>query len=270
MSKMQSISESLSHLMNEHAEVINEYELCLKCNKEYGKSHIKYKRNFGPYKKGEVVTQIKECDCGFAAEALRNEKKNKIAKIVSFCQYNHALEIASFENFEADGRDKYYQNTAFDFIRAVTGHEDGDCFYLWGDTGVGKSHLAMAIHKMLLEKDYISLFLNVTQLFDLFKQSYQKDSFFHESDIMNAIKVCDMLILDDIGVIDETDFEKNKLYSVLNIRQGKSVIYTSNLKPDELKNRYGKATGSRFFEGLTEENVFNLVSLSPYRERGMK
>ncbi len=65
-----------------------------------------------------------------------------------------------------------------------------------------------------------------------------------------ALPRFDLLHLDDVGAENRTDWALEQLYSIINTRyeEERSIVVTTNLKPDELADQIGPRTVSRLTE----------------------
>lgn len=136
---------------------------------------------------------------------------------------------------------------------------DDEPFNTWftGDTGVGKSHLAMAMLEALNETDNQQrscLFVDIDEALRRVRTAYRNEqSRFTESYIIDLMSDVDFLVMDDIGAetgnvhTDKTasDFVNRVLRAVLNARQHKSTIFTTNLTRAQLEHVYDKKLVSR-------------------------
>lgn len=136
---------------------------------------------------------------------------------------------------------------------------------LTGKTGVGKSKLASVAANILNERDFSALFLNAQRLNDLFLRSYLAPLWEKES-ILLAVYDADLLVVDDLGA--ESFLQKvtaEYLYTLLSVRSGRPLVITTNLTPNELRERYGERVFSRLFDkssSLTVELVGKDLRLS--------
>ena len=70
-----------------------------------------------------------------------------------------------------------------------------------------------------------------------------------EDDDLDRFLDCDLLIIDDLGAEITNKFTVSCLYNLLNMRmiRHKSVIISTNLGKDELRERYSERVTSRLF-----------------------
>lgn len=116
--------------------------------------------------------------------------------------------------------------------------------YMFGPAGTGKSHLLVGILKNIneLSTDKRCLFVSVPKLLSNIKKSFNDPTELKgEAYYMQLLADSDVLGLDDIGAElsmntskQATDFTVNTLYNILNAREGKSTLFTSNLTIEQL------------------------------------
>lgn len=89
-----------------------------------------------------------------------------------------------------------------------------------------------------------------------------KDAISEKSDYIDHIKRnvldADLVVFDEIGTKTTTSFESENLLNIINTRinAGKSNIYTTNLRPEELKDKLGDRLYSRIFNLSTDIELF--------------
>ena len=139
----------------------------------------------------------------------------------------------------------------------ITDYKMGRTFNLIfsGKSGAGKSHLAMSVLKELNDtKSFRCLFVAFDELLLKIRESYNGGGE-TEQELMQRLADCHYLVLDDVGAETghintsraSTDFANKVLYRVLNERQGKSTIVTTNLNKEQLSAMYDEKTISRMY-----------------------
>lgn len=141
---------------------------------------------------------------------------------------------------------KYCVNYASNF------DEHSPSLLFLGGTGLGKTHLSIAIAGYVLEKGYDIIYSSAQNLLyklerERFSRDSRNDSY---EDSIQLVLNCDLLILDDLGAEFTTPFTVSTLYNIVNSRllQGKPTIISSNVDiPQKLEERYTERFVSRLF-----------------------
>ncbi|HEY7333360.1 MAG TPA: ATP-binding protein [Bryobacteraceae bacterium] len=105
---------------------------------------------------------------------------------------------------------------------------------LVGDTGTGKTHLAVAALKSIVEKGYEGLFFDYQNLLDRIRASFDSASGSSDREAYRSALDAQVLLLDDLGSHRVTDWVEDTVTSIITYRcnHRKPLIATTNL-PDE-------------------------------------
>ncbi|MDQ7790880.1 MAG: ATP-binding protein [Clostridia bacterium] len=121
-----------------------------------------------------------------------------------------------------------------------------------GGVGSGKTYLACCIANRLLEDGHRVLFLVVPEFLDQIRSSYDVNgNGTKESDLMEGARDVPVLILDDLGAHQYTDWSRQKIYSLVNYRVNHQlpVIVTTNITDlSALYEHLGERTVSRLLQ----------------------
>ncbi|MGI6712734.1 MAG: ATP-binding protein [Bacillota bacterium] len=119
-----------------------------------------------------------------------------------------------------------------------------------GDVGSGKTHLAGAITNALLDHEKQVLFLVVPDFLDNLRATYQKQGEFSEADLMDTARKAKVLVLDDLGAHNFTEWTQNKIFSLINYRMNYNLpcIITTNIPISDMNEVIGNRTVSRIIE----------------------
>ena len=112
-----------------------------------------------------------------------------------------------------------------------------------GSAGLGKTHLACAIAKECMEKDFTVMYSSSQSLFEQIEQAR-----YTGEDLISDILSCDLFILDDLGSENITPYCNSVFYNIVNTRMinGNPCIYTTNITSQQAMNkRYGEKITSR-------------------------
>ena len=117
-----------------------------------------------------------------------------------------------------------------------------------GGTGLGKTHLALAVGKAVGEQGYNVCYETAISLFSKLEKAK-----FTPTDKIRAevekIETCDLLIIDDLGTEMSGQFVTSALYGLLNerLQEKKPMIITTNLNVEDAGKRYSAQIASRLY-----------------------
>jgi DNA replication protein DnaC len=99
-----------------------------------------------------------------------------------------------------------------------------------GAAGVGKTHLAVAIIRGLIEKGFAGVFTEFGALLKEIQDSYNPISKSSELKVLAPIYQTDVLVLDELGATVPTDWVRDTMYQIINKRYNdkKLTVFTTN------------------------------------------
>ena len=121
---------------------------------------------------------------------------------------------------------------------------------LFGDTGLGKTHLSSAVAGVVIEKGNDVYYTGAMNMFaDFEKKRFGGASSYESTGDTDQYFTCDLLIIDDLGAEMINQFTISCLYNVLNSRLNhkKPTILSSNLSQDDFRKKYWDRITSRVF-----------------------
>ncbi len=112
-----------------------------------------------------------------------------------------------------------------------------------GNTGLGKTHLSLAIAKEVIGKGYGVIYGSVHG----FAVSFEKERFSENQGTSDLISNCELLVLDDLGTEMNSAYALSILYDVINTRMMKNLptIISTNLTIAEMEKKYNNRFVSR-------------------------
>ena len=196
--------------------------------------------------------QGKYCSCleqEIAKAAIR--KMNRSAQI----------ELATFEQFSLDyyqGRSTPQGEDCYTVMKRIltrcrnyaAGFTPGaQSLLFYGRTGLGKTHLSLAIAHDVLAKGYDVIYDSVINLLDKVEREHFGKAKDDDADTLSLLLQVDLLILDDLGTEFTSPFYVSAIYNIINTRlnRGLPTIISTNLEISDLKNRYEERIVSRLY-----------------------
>ena len=130
---------------------------------------------------------------------------------------------------------------------AETFGADSGNLLLTGSPGLGKTHLSAAIAREVSDEGWSVVYDTASRVFERFEaQKFGREDGEADTDVERVLN-CDLLILDDLGTEMVTAFVQSALYRIVNTRlmEKRSTIISTNLRPEQLAQRYTPQTASR-------------------------
>lgn len=130
---------------------------------------------------------------------------------------------------------------ALSFIKGFKDNYENILFY--GNSGTGKTFLSACIAKELLDMGYLVIYKTSEELIsDLRKVRFENDNVLYD----NLVE-CDLLVIDDLGTEQMSDFSKTELFNILNTKllKKKRMLISTNLSLDEMMRTYSERLTSR-------------------------
>ena len=176
--------------------------------------------------------------CSCVHKVMQQLRRSEIEALSS-------LSISSFDTMEL----RYYPNTMDDKlgepVRSYMGGllaerrayaeefvRSSESLMLFGNAGLGKTHAALAIAGIVLEKGYDVIYVSSPDFFSKLEAlHFGADPGGEEETLLQTAAGADLLILDDLGTEFNSSFFLSTLYSLLNNRLGAPLptIVTTNI-----------------------------------------
>lgn len=190
------------------------------------------------------------CDC--FKELLKSLEYEKLCS-------NLPVNNCRFDNFKLDyypegvgTSPRHRMESVLDFCKTYAAEfsQKSSSLLLYGHTGLGKTHLSLAIARKVVEAGHGVIYSSAQNLFNkLEKEKFGRSDGNTEENILG----CDLLIIDDLGAEFTTQFTVSALYNIVNSREleGKPTIISTNLTPEQLLSTYSERIASRILNNYT-------------------
>lgn len=196
-------------------------------------------------------------------------KQSIASKLYSQTSLESILEKENFENFNLElfsnkapkggkspraNMKKIYQDCVM--YTNNFGENSANLFFT-GSTGVGKTFMINCIAADLIKKGIYIIYMISSDLIDLIRKSRLSEySSVIDASFVEALNSCDLLIIDDLGTENVTDYAVDELFNLLNKRilSNKKIIISTNLTLNELDEMYSIRIFSRIMGCFTPYN----------------
>lgn len=242
-------AEQLKILKEKNLALQNElHELLKNCNLPLDYLDVRYncqKCNDTGFVDGRM------CQC--LKQILKNEAYRELNEL-------SPLELSSFETFSLD----YYSSETsenvpsaktkmekiFHFCRhyAQNFSKTSESLFMTGKTGLGKTHLSLAIANDVINKNFGVIYISTPNIVSkLEREKFKRDGTYENTEV--HILGCDLLILDDLGTEFQTAFSNSTIYNIINSRIlcKKPTIISTNYTIQEIQKNYSERLVSRIW-----------------------
>ncbi|MBO5164166.1 MAG: ATP-binding protein [Ruminococcus sp.] len=160
------------------------------------------------------------------------------------------LSLSSFKTFSLgyyQGNDRIAMERILNYAvnYAANFTPSSESILIFGNTGLGKTHISLAIANEVLQKGYSVIYDSIINIL----RDIEKEHFSHEksSEMLDLITDTDLLILDDLGTEFESKFYNSAIYNIINSRliKEKPTIINTNMDFSAISARYGGKVASR-------------------------
>lgn len=182
-------------------------------------------------------------------EGAIRERQEKIAKLTKESGMIGIMHKMTFESFNQQRRGKIYE-VAKQYAEDFTPQTNTGLIF-FGRAGAGKTHLAMAIARHVIEQKQLGARVarTVELLADIRKTFSEHDGYRaeNETELIQKLAYVPLLVLDDLGAEKISDWVKEVFYRIIDQRwlEQKPIIVTTNLNLKELEEKIGDRIVSR-------------------------
>lgn len=197
---------------------------------------------------GAITRRVVRCDCRREKvgqqrlSAANIPRRYQHCTIANFTSYNESLERAAAEA----------RSIADRFPAVARG------LFLEGQPGVGKTHLAVAVLKQIIQTTGArGIFYDTRDLLRLIRSTYDPSIRTTEIEVLRPVMQADLLVLDDLGAEKTSEWVEETMNLIVNTRYNdrRLTIFTTNYEdipddtdPNSLLFRIGHRMRSRLHE----------------------
>lgn len=161
------------------------------------------------------------------------------------------LSLSTFESFDLEYYDKSinpkvktspyeHMSKVFRFCQNYADNfsKNSESILMSGETGLGKTHLSLAIANEVIKKGYGVVYASAPPIISKLEKEYFSSD--KDDSLFSMLADCDLLIIDDLGTEFYSQFAVSQFYNLFNSRMlsNKPIIINTNLTITELKEKY--------------------------------
>lgn len=172
---------------------------------------------------------------------------------------------SGLKNFETKSPETLAaKDKASEYVRSLLGGKTRN-LRISGTTGTGKTHLAKAIARILKHEGKNVAFISADELFDKIKRTFGND--YAKERLYEQFAEFEYVIIDDVGVetskADEISWTSSRWVQLIDLREHKSTVYTTNFDEKSLASVIGARAESRM---STNADHIELYTNKDYRK----
>ena len=203
------------------------------------------------------------CVCTCVEEEVKRLRRGAVNESgpLTLCRFDN-FEIERYpqqlEGMNVSPRELMRDNLQSCVIYADEFNKNSESLYMFGDAGLGKTHLALSIASVVLERGYDVVYVSAQSAFSRLDE--ERRNWNKNSDYFRTLLEADLLVLDDLGTEYLDAYTRSRLYELINTRmRRRPTIYTTNIcKQDQLLQRYTEKIASRL---LGECHMMRFIGL---------
>lgn len=197
---------------------------------------------------------VKKCNCFKTKLVNLYYETSKLGNNLNSCNFNNfdirlfsSEHDSNYKNSQRKNMEKIYEFVRGSYLPNFDNHNNNILFY--GESGNGKTFLSWCIAKELLDKGYLVLYKTSNELI----RDLREIAFNNDYTLEDLLINCDLLIIDDLGAEQVTDFSTNELFNLINkkLLNNKKMIISTNLNLPDIEKSYTTRVYSRLVGNFT-------------------
>lgn len=246
--------EQIGQILNKSS-MMKESELELKICDKCGDPVQKKINLMGRERIVPIMCRCKKIEMEIKKEQEENaEKQERLKRLLKNSLMDKKFEHETFENWNDDVGSKQIKEIGKRYCKNFQeAKKNGLGLLIYGPPGNGKTYVSNCIANNLLSNGIPVICVSINSLLERIRQTYSKWGKEGEDEILKGLSNADLLIIDDLGTEQKTDWSCTKIYNIVDsrYRNGLPLIVSTNKSIDELKEQYHERTIDRLLEMCT-------------------
>ncbi len=264
---MKQISEMMEQSL-ESKELDFKLKTCHKCGEPINKQVKIFNRN--------LVVPV-NCKCKREEnkrkeiEEKNKEKQIRLEQIINNSLMDKKFRNSTFKNWDFKKGTKKMYELGTEYVANFSEMKEKTVgMLIFGEPGNGKTFTTACIANELIARLTPVICVSINALLERIKDTYNRFGNEGEHTVLKGLANADLLIIDDLGTEQSTDWSRTRIYNILDSRYRNELplIVTTNLPLTELQNRYEKRTYDRLLEMCTPvKNDGNSIRTEKAKEK---
>ena len=231
-------------------------ELDSQCSKCGDPLYIE-KEFLGQVRKLPVICKCKKEELEKDNERIRQQElSNRLKTLKKNSLMDERFNGCTFDNWTIEDSNKKLYNLGIRYCEKWDSiKKENIGLILHGVPGTGKTFLSFCIANYLIDRYVPVIAISSIGILSRIKETYNSYGIEGEAEIIRTIQNADLLVLDDLGAENDTDWTKSMIYEIIDFRyrNEKPMIVTTNLSMDALKKKLTSDDGvSRTYDRIIE------------------
>lgn len=202
-----------------------------------------------PKCKDEGYIGINRCPCYRKKLVQLYYKNSDLKDTLSVNNFNN-FNLSLFSSHKLNEDDRFSPRKNMENILKFLREEyipnfnaTNDNLLFYGDSGTGKTFLSCCVAKELLDDGFLVIYRTIDELM----HNLREIKFENNSELENILLNCDLLIIDDLGAEQITDFTTTEFFNLLNkkLLRKKKMLISTNLSLSDIRTTYTERISSR-------------------------
>lgn len=189
---------------------------------------------------------------------MQRENLEYVQLLKRKCMMDIKFQNSTFSNWNKSESSRKVIEVCKNYFRNFNeNYKENIGMFLNGGVGIGKTYAVSSLANELMDNGTGVICTSINSLLRRFKDNYSNGV--SENTILKDISNAKLLILDDLGTEQNTEWFSSIFYEIIDTRyrSNKPLIVTSNLSIEQIENRYHKRVNSRIFEMCVPVNCGN-------------
>lgn len=183
-----------------------------------------------------------------------NEREIRLKQLFRNSLMDNKFKECTFDKWDHQlGSEKIYKITSKYSNSFKEMKKNNVGLLIYGEPGNGKTYATCCIANQLIPLGITCICVSINSLLERIKETYSKYGNEGEIEVLRGLRNADLLILDDLGTEQITEWSRSRVYNIIDARyrNGLPLIISTNVGINKIQEIYSKRTYDRILEMCT-------------------